>query len=175
MASIFEPHTALIRKGKLGKPTEFGRVVWLDEVEVGIIRRYAFLAGNPDDVTQLMSSLDHHFQRFGHAPKLLVAARKVAGAANKQIAKQRGVGRVVLPHAGRKTITRQAPERQGWFQRGWNSRAGIEGRISGRQRWHNLDRCRYHVDDGMKRWVVWASSSTTCKRSRRRWLTARNA
>jgi IS5 family transposase len=41
LASIFEPHTAIMGKGKLGKPTEFGRVVWLDEVEGGIISRYA--------------------------------------------------------------------------------------------------------------------------------------
>ena len=30
VVSLFEPHTAIIRKGKPGKPTEFGRVVWLD-------------------------------------------------------------------------------------------------------------------------------------------------
>jgi IS5 family transposase len=31
--SIFEPHTAIIRRGKAKKPTEFGRKVWLSEVE----------------------------------------------------------------------------------------------------------------------------------------------
>src|SRR6266540_896171 len=78
LVSIFEPHSAIIRKGKLGKPTEFGRVVWLDEVEGGIISRYAVLAGNPDDATQLVPSLDHHIRRFGRAPFLLVGDRKVA-------------------------------------------------------------------------------------------------
>jgi len=58
LVSIFEPHTAIIRKGKLGKPTEFGRVVSLDEVEGGIISRYVVLAGNPDDATQLKPSLE---------------------------------------------------------------------------------------------------------------------
>jgi IS5 family transposase len=155
VASIFEPHTAIIRKGKLGKPTEFGRVIWLDEVEGGIISRYAVLVGNPDDAAQLAPSLDHHRERFGHAPALLVADRKVATAANEQIAKQRGVRRVVLPQAGHKSATRQAYERQGWFQRGRNWRAGIEGRISGLKRRHKLERCRYHGDDGMERWVGW--------------------
>ncbi len=155
LVSIFEPHTAIIRKGKLGKPTEFGRVVWLDEVEGGIISRYAVLAGNPDDATQLVPSLDHHIRRFGRAPDLLVADRKVATPANEQTAKQRGVRRVVLPQAGRKTATRQAHERQKWFQRGRDWRAGIEGRISGLKRRHKLDRCRYHGDDGMERWVGW--------------------
>jgi transposase, IS5 family len=155
LASIFEPHTAIIRKGKLGKPTEFGRVVWLDEVEGGIISRYAVLAGNPDDATQLVPSLEHHIQAFGHAPALLVADRKVATPANQQIAQQHGVRRVVLPQAGHKTAARQAYEHQRWFRRGRDWRAGIEGRISGLKRRHGLSRCRYHGDEGMERWVGW--------------------
>jgi IS5 family transposase len=113
------------------------------------------LVGNPDVATQLVSSLDHDIQRFGRAPALLVADRKVATAANEQIAKQRGVCRVVLPQAGRKTAPRQAHERQRWFQRGRNWRAGIEGGISGLKRRHKLDCCRYHGDDRMECWVGW--------------------
>jgi len=155
LVSVFEPHTAIIRKGKVGKPTEFGRVVWLDEVEGGIISRYAVLEGNPDDATQLVPSLEHHIGRFGHAPYLLVADGKVATPANEQIAHRRGVRHVVLPKPGRKTATRQAYERQRWFQRGRDWRAGIEGRISGLKRRHKLERCRYHGEDGMERWVGW--------------------
>jgi IS5 family transposase len=155
LVSIFEPHTAIIRKGKLGNPTEFGRVVSLDEVEGGIISRYAVLEGNPDDATQLVPSLEQHIRRFGRAPSLLVADRKVATPANEHFAQQRGVRRVVLPRPGRKTPTRQAHERQKWFQRGRDWRAGIEGRISGLSRRHGLSRCRYHGEDGMERWVGW--------------------
>jgi IS5 family transposase len=155
LVSIFEPHTAIIRKGKLGKPTEFGRVVWLDEVEGGIISRYAVLEGNPDDATQLKPSLEHHIRRFGRAPDLLVGDRKVATRENEQLARQNGVRRVVLPQGGRTTAARQAHERQEWFQRGRDWRAGIEGRISGLKRRHKLERCRYHGEDGMERWVGW--------------------
>jgi transposase len=35
--SLFEPHTQVIRKGKAHKPTEFGRLVRIDEVEHGIV------------------------------------------------------------------------------------------------------------------------------------------
>lgn len=155
LVSMFEPHTAIIRRGKLGKPTEFGRVVWLDEVDGGIISRYTVLEGNPDDATQLEPSLSHHIQRFGHPPQLLVADGKLATATNEQIAQRRGVRRVVLPKAGRKGATRKAYERQRWFQRGRDWRAGIEGRISGLKRRHNLERCLYHGDAGMERWVGW--------------------
>jgi hypothetical protein len=43
--SLFEPHKAIIRKGKPGYPTECGRVLWVDEVESGIISRYAVPEG----------------------------------------------------------------------------------------------------------------------------------
>ena len=49
IVSLFEPHTAILRKGKPGKPVEFGRMLWLDEVEGGIITRYQILTGNPDE------------------------------------------------------------------------------------------------------------------------------
>jgi IS5 family transposase len=39
LVSLFEPHTAVIRKGKPSRPVEFGRVVWFDEVDGGLIRR----------------------------------------------------------------------------------------------------------------------------------------
>jgi transposase, IS5 family len=35
VVSLFEPETAIIRKGKIANATEFGRLIWLDEVEGG--------------------------------------------------------------------------------------------------------------------------------------------
>jgi IS5 family transposase len=155
LVSIFEPHTAIIRKGKAGKPTEFGRVLWLAESEGGIITQARVLDGNPDDAAQLVPSLDVHCEQFGHPPGLLAGDGKLATATNERAAQQRGVRRVVLPRPGHKTPTRLAHERQRWFRCGRNWRAGIEGRISGLKRRHGLDRCGYHGDDGMERWVGW--------------------
>jgi IS5 family transposase len=155
LVSIFEPHTAIIRKGKAGKPTEFGRVLWLGETEGGIITQARILEGNPDDAAQFVPSLDVHCEQFGHPPKLVAGDGKLATATNERAAAQRGVRRVVLPRPGRKTPSRLAHERQRWFRRGRNWRAGIEGRISGLKRRHGLARCGYHGDDGMQRWVGW--------------------
>jgi IS5 family transposase len=153
IVSLFEPDTAIIRKGKPGKPTEFGRCVWLDEVEGGIISRYAVLKGNPDEKAQLAPSLDHHIAQFGHAPELLTGDRGIHSAANEGYAQQQGVREVVLPKPGKKSAKRLAYEQQAWFLAGRNWRAGIEGRISGLKRRHGLERCRYHGDAGMERWV----------------------
>jgi transposase, IS5 family len=155
VVSVFEPHTAIIQKGKPGHPTEFGRVIWLDEVEGGIISRYAVLEGNPAEEAQLPPSLDHHLRVFKHPPRLLAGDRGVHSTANERYATMHGVKQVVWPKPGTKSAKRVAHERQRWFRRGHNWRSGIEGRISGLKRHHKLDRCRYHGPGGMERWVGW--------------------
>jgi len=155
LVSLFEPHTAIIRKGKFGKDVEFGRVIWLDEVEGGIVSRYAILSGNPPDADQLQPSLDHHRARFGQSPHLLTADRKVFSPKGEAYATQHAVKSVTIPKPGARSPARQAHEAQPWFRSGRNWRAGLESRISLLKRRFGLDRCRYHGDDGMHRWVGW--------------------
>ncbi len=155
LVSLFEPHTAIIRKGKAGKAVEFGRVVWLDEVEGGIVSRYAVLPGNPPDADQLRPSLDHPRQTFDAPPHLLTADRKVFSPQGEAYATQRGVKYVAIPKPGACSAARRVHEAQPWFRSGRNWRAGLESRISLLKRRFLLDRCRYHGDDGMKRWVGW--------------------
>jgi len=153
----FEPHTAMIRKGKPGHPTECGRVLWVDEVEGGIISRYAVREGNPAEEAPLPPRLDHHLQVFTHPPRLLAGDRGVYTAANERYATRNGVKQVVLPTPGAKSATRIAHGPQRWFRQGHNWRSGIEGRISGLKRRHRLGRCRYHGPKGMERWVGWGA------------------
>jgi IS5 family transposase len=155
VVSLFEPHTAIIRKGKPGRPTEFGRVLWLDEVDGGIISRYKVLDGNPSEPDQLPPSLEHHRRVFKPPPRVLAGDRGVHSPANERYATAQGVQQVVLPKPGAKSAKRIAHEQQRWFRRGHNWRSGIEGRISGLKRRHKLDRCRNHGADGMERWVGW--------------------
>jgi len=155
VVSLFAPQTAIIRKGKPGRPTEFGRVVWLDEVEGGIVSRYAVLDGNPAEDAQLPPSLEHHLHVFTHPPRLLTGDRGVHSAANERDATAHGVKPVVLPKPGAKSGKRIAYEQPRWCRRGRDWRAGIEGRISGLKRRHKLRRCRYHGTAGMERWVGW--------------------
>jgi IS5 family transposase len=155
LVSLFEPETAIIRKGKIANATEFGRVVWLDEVEGGIISRYDILDGNPPVDQQIRLSLDHHVAVFEHPPNLLTGDRGTYSADNERYARKLGVKQVVLPKPGGKSKARTAYEQQAWFRRGRRWRAGIEGRISGLKRGQGLERCRYQGDAGMERWVGW--------------------
>jgi transposase, IS5 family len=151
--SIFEPHTETIRKGKIAKPNEFGKLVTIQESEHQIITAYEVHGKRPADVTLWTRALDQHQEMFGRAPDLAAGDRGFSSAANEQNALERGVRRVILPRRGPKSPARRAHERQRWFRRGQRWRVGSEGRISVLKRRHGLNRCRYHGLDGMKRWV----------------------
>jgi transposase, IS5 family len=156
--SLFEPHTAVIRRGKVRQPTEFGAKLLLDEVEGGLVTDYTVGAGNPDDAAGLPASLLHHQACFGRPPQLLAADRHYFSFANERLATAMGVQQVVLPKQGRpgkEDQARQARERAPWFRRGCRFRAGIEGRISVLRRRFGLRRCRAHGPAGLERWVGW--------------------
>src|ERR1700693_685588 len=68
--SIFEPHTDLIKRGKVRTPVEFGHKVFLAESARGLITQYEVLKGNPPDEVHVVSSLQCHRQAFGRPPEL---------------------------------------------------------------------------------------------------------
>ena len=151
--SVFEPHTETIRKGKIAKPNEFGKLVTIQESEHQIITAFEVHPTRPADVTLWAAALDRHQTIFGRAPDVAAGDRGFSSAANEQAATDRGVRRVILPRRGPKSPARRAYEHQRWFRRGQRWRVGCEGRISVLKRRHGLDRCRYHGEDGMHRWV----------------------
>jgi transposase, IS5 family len=151
--SVFEPHTEAIRKGKIAKPTEFGKLVTIQESEHQIITAYEVHERRPPDVTLWTPALDRHIAIFDRPPSIAAGDRGFGSAANEEAARTRGVRRVILPRTGRKTAARRAHERQRWFRRGQRWRVGCEGRISVIKRRHGLRRCRYHGTRGTARWV----------------------
>ena len=84
LVSLFEEHTAIIARGKAAKKTEFGRKVWLEEVEGGICSGYRILEGNPSDDKQLQPTLENHLRLFGRPPRLVAADRGVYSAHNER-------------------------------------------------------------------------------------------
>jgi IS5 family transposase len=155
LVSIFEPHTYTIRRGKKGRPVEFGHKVWLDEVEGGIVSHYRVLEGNPTDQAQWIPSLEHHQALFEHPPEQASGDRGLYSPDNEVQAKLMGVRRVILPKPGYRSVQRKEHEAQRWFRRGRRYHHGVEGRISVLKRRHGLDRCLYHGEAGFERWVGW--------------------
>ena len=156
VVSLFEPHTAIICRGKAKpKDTEFGLKIWYAEVDGGLISEYRILTGNPPDADQLQPSLKAHRRQFGKAPREVSGDRGIYSPANERQARKLGVRRVCLPKPGYKSKARQRHEHQSWFRAARRFRNGIEGRISHLRRARGLDRCLNHGLPGLERWVGW--------------------
>jgi IS5 family transposase len=87
--SIFEPHTDLIKRGKVNKPVEFGHKVFLAESASGLITQYRVLDGNPSDEDHVEPCLKNHKKTFGHAPKVFATDRGFDNASNQQACRKR--------------------------------------------------------------------------------------
>jgi len=156
LLSIFEEHTQIIRKGKAHKPTEFGRLVRIDEVENGIVSGYEVQEGNPADMTAWKPALEDHERLFGHAPKRATADRGFYSAKNESEAIRRGVAQVALPARGPLSEARAALQKEGWFRRLLRWRGGIEPRIANLKHRFGMARAFYKGDAGFKRFVGWS-------------------
>jgi IS5 family transposase len=151
--SLFEPSTEIIRKGKAGKPNEFGKMVKLQEAENQIVIDYEVYAQRPHDSELLIAAIETHQAMLGRAPRLVAADAAFYSAKNEAAAKAKGVKRVCIPNRSTKSIERRREQKKRWFRNGQKWRTGCEGRISVAKRRHGLNRCRYKGDAGMKRWV----------------------
>jgi transposase, IS5 family len=154
--SVFEVHTEAIRKGKLSKPTEFGKLVKIQEAEHQIITDYEVFSERPADQELLIPAIEKHREIFGRVPQLVASDAGFFSLENERRAKELGVKRVAVPNKKGRDQTRSKEQKQRWFRRAQRWRVGCEGRISVLKRRHGLRRCRYRGMDGMERWVGWA-------------------
>ena len=153
LVSLFEPSTEVIRKGKAGKPNEFGKMVKVQEAENQIITDYEVYARRPNDLDLLVGAIEVHQALLGRTPRLVAADAAFYSARNETAAKAKGVKRVCIPNSSTKSLERKREQKKRWFRNGQKWRTGSEGRISVVKRRHGLDRCRYRGYIGMNRWV----------------------
>jgi IS5 family transposase len=153
LLSVFEPSTEVIRKGKAGKPNEFGKVVKLQEAENQIVVDYEVYARRPNDCDLMTAAIDIHHAKLARVPRLIAADAAFYSAKNEAAAKARGVKRVCIPNRNTRSPERRREQKKRWFRNGQKWRTGSEGRISVAKRRHGLRRCRYKGFEGMQRWV----------------------
>jgi transposase, IS5 family len=151
--SLFEPTTEVIRKGKAGKPNEFGKMVKLQEAENQIVIDFEVYDKRPNDSDLLVPAIECHQAALGRTPHLVAADAGFYSGKNETAAQAKGVKRVCIPNRSTKSAERRREQKKRWFRKGQKWRTGCEGRISVIKRRHGLNRCRYKGEDGMKRWV----------------------
>jgi IS5 family transposase len=155
LVSLADPDARPIRKGKLGKPNEFGYVVQVAEVTAntrrgarGYVLPAASAPGNPGE-NRLLEQTAAELDRLGLAPR--------------EVALDGGF----LPGPTAQTLTRLAPARTfiaGRAEPGSRRtrkrlaryRTGCEGRISHLKRGYHLRRSRLKGDQGQRIWTGWA-------------------
>jgi len=153
IVSVFEPATEVIRKGKAAKPTEFGKMIKLQEAENQIIVDYEVYDRRPHDSDVLIPAIETHQATFGRVPRLVAGDAAFYSGKNETAAKAKGVKRVCIPNRSTKSPECRREQKKRWFRNGQKWRTGCEGRISVAKRRHGLNRCRYRGEPGMKRWV----------------------
>jgi IS5 family transposase len=151
--SVFEPSTEVIRKGKASKPTEFGKMVKIQEAENQIVIDFEVYDQKPSDSDLLIPSIETHQKLMGRTPDLAAADAGFYSAKNVAEAEAMGVKRVLVPNRSTKSPARRQYQKQRWFKKGQKWRTGCEGRISLLKRRHGLRRSLYKREAGMKRWV----------------------
>ncbi len=153
IVSLFEPHSEIIRKGKASKPTEFGKLVQVQETENQIITHYDVFDHRPSDRDLLSGAVESHERVLGRVPHLATADAGYYSRAQEQAVEDKGVKWVAVPNRSTKSAERKKKEHSRWFRNAQRWRTGCEGRISVLKRRHGLSRCRYRGVEGMKRWV----------------------
>lgn len=150
--SIFEPHSDLIKRGKVQKPMEFGHKIFLAESARGLITQYRVLEGNPSDHIHVTPSLKRHQETFGLAPDWYSGDRGFFSAENIKACQDSTVKLVCIPQCGgKRTSQREALEKSPEFKKGQRFRTGIEGRISVLFRGRGMKRC---LAEGPERFEV---------------------
>ncbi len=155
LVSLADPDARPIRKGKFGKPTEFGYVAQICEVTEntrkgarGFILPAGHAPGNPAE-NRLLPQTAHELEHAGIKLKEIVCDGGF----------QPGPTKDAFPDLTEKQIQisgRHEPGSRRTRKRRARYRTGIEGRISHLKRGYGLRRTRLKGDDGMKTWTGWA-------------------
>ena len=115
IVSLFEPTTEVIRKGKAGKPTEFGKMVKLQEAENQIVVAYEVYDQRPSDSDVLMAAIETHQAMLGCTPRLVAADAGFYRPRTRQPRKPRASSASAFPIALPRAVSANASRRSAGF------------------------------------------------------------
>ena len=152
LVSLHDPDARPIRKGRLGRPVEFGYKAQVLDNPDGIVLDHQVMIGNPPDAPLLAPAIGRVIARIGKVPRAVTADRGYGEARVDQELADLGVARVAIPRRGRTGPVRQAVERRRGFRRLVKWRTGCEGRISCLKHRFGWDRTRLDGIHGARIW-----------------------
>jgi IS5 family transposase len=152
LVSLHEPDARPIRKGRLGRPVEFGYKAQVVDTAAGIIVDHSVYIGNPSDTDLIRPAIERITTRFGVAPVNVAADRGYWDATIEADLTNAGVTTVVIPRTGKASQARAAIERADTFVEMVKWRTGCEGRISHLKRDWAWRRTRLRGHAGVRIW-----------------------
>jgi IS5 family transposase len=141
--SIFEPHTELLKRGKVAKPIEFGHMVLLQQVEEKFITGYDVFERRPTDQSLVDPILESHRGIFGQLPESFTADKGFYQSMDKLRELEKDIPYVSIAKKGFRTDEEKLREHHPTFRALQRFRAGIEGTISALKRAFKMCRCLY--------------------------------
>lgn len=150
--SMFEPHTQLYKRGKAGKPVQFGRLVMVYEDAAGFIVHHHVLPRDATDQSVVVEQTrtvqarlggrieEASFDRGFHSPENQIELAKI-------------IAHPCVPKPGTKQAAAQAATATVQFRQARQRHPGIESAIGALQSGNGLKRCRDRTEIGFERYV----------------------
>jgi len=152
LVSLHDVDARPIRKGRLGKPVEFGYKAQVADNADGIILDHTVEVGNPADAPQLAPAIERITVRTGRAPRAVTADRGYGEASVERDLHQLGVRSVAIPRKSKPTAARRELEHRRAFRDKVKWRTGSEGRINHLKRSYGWNRTELTSIHGARTW-----------------------
>ncbi|ATO63012.3 ISNCY-like element ISMav10 family transposase [Mycobacterium avium] len=152
VVSLHDVDARPIRKGRLGKPVEFGYKAQVVDNADGVILDHNVERGNPHDAAQLAPAIERITRRTGRPPRAVTADRGYGLASVERDLHQLGVRSVVIPRMSNPGAARRAFEHRRAFRDKVKWRTGSEGRINHLKRSYGWNRTELTGIKGARTW-----------------------
>jgi transposase, IS5 family len=152
LVSLHDVDARPIRKGRLGKPVEFGYKAQIVDNADGVILDHNVEVGNPPDAPQLTPAIQRITRRTGHTPRAVTADRGYGEASVERDLHELGVRSVAIPRKSKPTAARREFEHRRAFRDKVKWRTGSEGRINHIKRSYGWNRTELITIRGARTW-----------------------
>jgi IS5 family transposase len=153
LVSLFEPHTAIIIKGR--RDIEYGHKINLATDKGGLITTVLIEQGNPCDTERFIPLIERHQSLYGGVPETTIADGGYASQGNIDKGKALGIKRVGF-HKKKGIAVSAMGLKEKTLKSLRDFRAGIEGNISELKRAFGAGKALWKGEDGFMAFV-WAS------------------
>ena len=157
--SLFEEHTELLKRGKAGKPIEFGHKILLAQTGEKFIHHYHVFPKRQEDREMVAPAIKAHRQLFGISPDVLATDKGFYESMEQIFTLEETITTVSICKKGRRNQQEYERESSEEFKDGQRFRAGCEGSISVLKRAFNLGKCLFK---GFKNYAASVGCAVFC-------------